>query len=111
MKRFYAFTCALAAWLAMTGCGGPPQVSPGNYRLINALRTATSSKQIDWVNESARQIDEAKANGTVTDAEYTEFQSIIRLARDGKWKEAEAETIRLAKGQKPTADENERMEK
>jgi hypothetical protein len=99
MKRLGAFCCALAVWLAAAGCGGPPHVSPGNYRLVNALRTATSSKQLDWVNESAQQIEEAKAKGTVTDAEYASFQSIIRLARDGKWKEAEAETIRLAKAQ------------
>lgn len=111
MKHFALFACALAASLAISGCGGAPHVSPGNYRLINALRTATSSKQIAWVDESAKQIEEAKANGTLTDAEYAEFQSIIRLARDGKWKAAEAETIRLGKAQKPTPEEIGRMKK
>lgn len=109
MKHVCVIHCALAVCLAVAGCGGPPHVSPGNYRLINALRTATSSKQIDWVNESARKIEEGKANGTVSDTEYVEFQSIVRLARDGKWQEAEAETIRLAKGQKPTAEELRRV--
>ncbi|HEX7376377.1 MAG TPA: hypothetical protein VF278_04660 [Pirellulales bacterium] len=111
MKHVCVISCALAVCLAVSGCGGPPHVSPGNYRLINALRTATSSKQIDWVSESARKIEEGKANGTVSDAEYVEFQSIVRLARDGKWQEAEAETIRLAKGQKPTAEELRRVRK
>lgn len=107
MKR-HVMSCALACCLTIVGCGGPPHVSPGNYRLINALRTATSSKQIEWVNQSARQLEESKASGAMTDAEYAEFQSIVHLARDGKWKEAEAETIRLAKAQKPTSEESQR---
>lgn len=65
------------------------------------MRTATSSKQIAWVEESAKQLEEAKGQGQVTDEEYAEFESIIRLAPDGNWKEAEAETIRPGKGQKP----------
>lgn len=109
MKHFCMTCCAVLVCLAITGCGGAPHVSPGNYRLINALRTATSSKQLGWVNDSAQQIEEAKAKGTINDAEYAEFQAIIRLARDGKWKEAEAKTIRLANAQKPTAEEMERV--
>lgn len=101
MKRSFAVACALIACCIVSGCGGPPQVSPSNYGLINSLRTATSSKQIAWVEESAKQLAEAKSKGQVSDEEYAEFESIIRLARDGKWKEAEAETIRLGKGQKP----------
>lgn len=97
--------------VSIAGCGGSTHVSPANLRLISALRTATSSKQIQWVEESAKQIDEGKRNGTVSDQEYSEFESIIRLARDGKWKEAEAESIRLAKAQKPTAEEIERAKK
>lgn len=105
MKPFCLIPCVLAACLTIAGCGRAPHVAPGNYRLIDALRTAASSKQIHWVDESAKKIEQGKVEGTLSDAEYAEFQSIVRLARDGKWKEAEAQTIRLAKAQKPTAEE------
>ncbi len=103
------FLRALCWVLLIAGCGGPPQVAPANRRLIEGLRTATSSEQMQWVDESAKQLEEGKRNGTVSDQEYEVFQSVIRLAKDGKWKEANAETIRLGKAQKPTAEEIERL--
>lgn len=98
----------LCAALLFVGCGGPPQVAPANRRLIDGLRTATSSEQMQWVDESVKQIDEGKQNGTVSDQEYEEFQSIVRLAKDGKWKEANTAAVRFGKAQKPTAEEVER---
>lgn len=108
MNHGLAVTCALVV-LFIAGCGGPPQVAPTNRRLINSLRTAVSSQQIQWVDEAGRQLEEGKAKGTVSDSEYAEFSAIIELAREGKWKEAEAETIRLGQAQRPTADEIERV--
>ena len=109
MRGFYSLFCALAAALLIVGCGGPPQVAPANRRLIDGLRTATSSEQIQWVEESAKLLDEAKHKGTVSEQEYAEFETIIRLAREGKWDEAEAQAIRLGKAQKPTAEELDRL--
>lgn len=103
MNRTTLFASAVAATALVMGCSRPPQVSPANFRLISSLRTATSSEQIDWVEETAKQVEEGKGKGAISDVEYEEFQSIIRLAREGKWKEAEAETVRLGKGQKTTA--------
>jgi hypothetical protein len=108
MNRWHVLACALIA-AVMAGCGGPPQVAPANRRLIDGLRTATSSAQPEWVEESAKQLEEAKSKGTVSDQEYAEFEAIIGMARAGKWKEAEAEAIRLGKAQKPTAEEIERL--
>jgi hypothetical protein len=93
--------------IALAGCGGAPHVTPANLRLIDALRTATSSEQMQWVDESAKQLEEGKRNGTVSDQEYEVLDSIIRMAKEGKWKEANAEAIRLGKAQKPTAEEIE----
>ncbi|HWB11371.1 MAG TPA: hypothetical protein VG826_19230 [Pirellulales bacterium] len=100
---------ALCVLLLVAGCGGPPQVTPVNRRLIEGLRTATSSEQMQWVDESAKQLEEGKRNGTVSDQEYEIFQSIIAMAKEGKWKEANAEAVRLGKAQKPTAEEVERL--
>ena len=108
MKDFFVVACALVS-LFVAGCGGPPQVAPANRRLISGLRTAVSSQQMQWVDEAAKQLEEGKADGTVSDAEYAEFSAIITLAHEGKWKEAEAETIRLGEAQRPTAEEIERV--
>jgi hypothetical protein len=64
---------------------------------------------MQWVDESAKQIEEGKQSDTVSDAEYEAFQSIIRMAKEKKWKEANAEAVRLGKAQKPTAEEVERL--
>jgi hypothetical protein len=102
------FSRALIVLTLVAGCGGPPQVAPANRRLIDGLRTATSSEQMQWVDESVKQLEEGKRNGTVSDQEYEELQSIVRLAKEGKWKEANAEAVRLGKAQKPTAEEVDR---
>ena len=97
----------LGAALLVAGCG-PPQVAPANRRLIDGLRTATSSEQMQWVDQCAEQLEEGKTKGTVTDEEYQEFQAIIRLAKKGNWKEANAQAVRFAKAQQPTTEEVER---
>lgn len=101
--------CALSVMLLIAGCGGSPQVAPANRRLIEGLRTATSSEQMPWVEESAKQLEEGKQKGTVSDQEYEVFRSIIHMAREGKWKEANAEAVRLGKAQKATAEEVEKL--
>lgn len=107
MKSMEWFWCVLLAGLTALGCGGPPQVSPVNRRLIDGLRTAASSRQLQWIEESAKQVEEGKRGGAVSEREYEEFSSIIRLAREGQWQQAEAQSMRLAKAQKPTAQEIE----
>lgn len=102
-----SYWAPLAA-LLIAGCGGPPQVSPANRRLIDGLRTATSSEQMPWIEECAEQLEEGKRDGTVSHQEYDEFQKIIHLAKARKWKEAEAAAIQLGKAQKPTAEEAEK---
>ncbi|HVA49048.1 MAG TPA: hypothetical protein VNH11_21985 [Pirellulales bacterium] len=108
MKHDFVIACALVA-LVIAGCSRPPQVAPANRNLISGLRTAVSSQQSQWLDESAKQLEEGKSKGTISEQEYAEFAGIIKLARDGKWKEAEAETIRLGQAQKPTAEEIERV--
>jgi hypothetical protein len=110
MKRATNLIAAIVMGLAISGCGKkPPQVSPGNRNLVNALRTATAAKQIEWVDQCAKLLDEGQRSGTMTDEESAEFDAIIALARDEKWQEAEAEAIRLGKAQRPTPDDLARL--
>jgi hypothetical protein len=95
--------------LAISGCSKPPQVSPANRKLVNALRTATATKQTAWVDDCAKLLEESKRDGTMTDDEYEEFNAIIALARGEKWQEAEAEVTRLGKAQRATPEDLARL--
>ncbi|HUY36112.1 MAG TPA: hypothetical protein VMV69_25460 [Pirellulales bacterium] len=110
MNRNSAIGLAIVAALLITGCAKPPQVSPGNRRLVDGLRTATSSKQATWLEDCAKRLEDGRQKGTVSDVEYQEFLAIIALARDGKWEQAEAETTRLGKAQKPTPEDVARLQ-
>ena len=108
-------TNALAMWLAMglilsmiIGCDRP-QAAPQNRELITSLRTAVSARKTDWLEQNVKILEERRAAGKVSDAEYEEFQVIIAKARAGKWEAAEREAIAFQKSQQPTREEIERV--
>jgi hypothetical protein len=112
MKLIPGFAWGLAAvgGLLVTGCAKPPQVSQGNFKLIDGLRTAASAKDTSWLEACEKLLEEGKKKGTVSDIEDQEFSAIIALAREGKWEQAEAAAARLGEGQKPTPDDVARVE-
>lgn len=86
--------------LALCGCSRYPVVSKGEHvELIAALRTACSSKRTDRLDKAVKVIDDRHAAGEMTDAEHDAFQEIIKKARAGQWKEAEAATFDFQKAQ------------
>jgi hypothetical protein len=104
--------CVSGKWLvlilaALAGCGGPPQVGAGNYRLIESLRTAISARRSDWLEENAKLASLRHAAGELNDEQFAAFESIIAQARGGNWADAESEVIRFAKAQRLSADEIE----
>jgi hypothetical protein len=92
---------------ALVGCGGPPQVGAGNYRLIESLRTAISARRSDWLEENAKLASQRQAAGDLNEEQFAAFESIIAQARDGNWTDAENEVIRFAKAQRLSAEEIE----
>jgi len=106
----FAWGLAAVAGLLVTGCAKPPQISQGNFKLIDGLRTAASAKETSWLEACEKLLEEGKKKGTVSDVEDQEFSAIIALAREGKWEQAEAAAIRLGKAQKPTPDDVVRLE-
>lgn len=109
MHRPALFAFALFALATLAGCGGPPQISRGNQKLISALRTATSARQVPWLDECAKQVEQGKAAGTISEAEAGAFDEIISLARSGDWKQAEEKAAQLGAAQQPTAEDLERL--
>jgi hypothetical protein len=108
-------THVVGTWLAavwvlsvILGCG-KPQTAPENRGLISSLRTAVNTQNAEWLEKNAKLVEERYSADEMTDAEHEEFQAIIAKARDGKWEEAERETIVFQKAQRPTREEIERV--
>ena len=109
---------AVAWWIAgamfgvsMIGCARPQASSLDNQRLIGSLRTAISARNAQWLEESAKVLEERRTAGKVADAEYEEFQAIIAMAKEGQWEAAEREVIKFLKSQRPTEEQIERVAK
>ena len=62
-SRWVGLAGLALALLMMTGCGGPPQIAKGNVKLVEKLRAAVASKKPDWLESTAKQIDEQRRAG------------------------------------------------
>jgi hypothetical protein len=102
--RFMFFAQCVLLCLATIGCGRT-QVSAPNRKLLEALQTAVSSKQSDWLEATSKQLTEKRASGDVSESEFKSMNSIIIRARSGDWKGAQKEVFDLSEGQRPTADD------
>lgn len=96
--------------LLAVGCG-VQQIAPANRGLMLQLQSVTSSKKTEWLNEAVRQIEEQRSTGALSDAEFAAFEPIIKKARAGDWESAQLAAFALSDGQKPTAEDLERLEK
>ena len=109
MNSLLRLACLLSGLALLAGCGGEPQVARGNQKLISALRTAASARQMAWLDECAQQVEAGKKAGTISAAEAAAFDEIIALARAGKWKEAEQRAAALGAAQQPSPADVERL--
>ena len=57
------------------------------------------AKNIAWLDQNARIIAERHRQGTLSDAEFSAFESILRQAQAGDWSAAQDEVIALSKAQ------------
>jgi hypothetical protein len=91
----------LLAAVSLTGCSKPPQIPADSRPLIGSLRTAVSAKRKDWLETNAKLVEQKHSQNKLTDEQYQELETIISLGREGKWADAEQETLRLAEAQQP----------
>jgi hypothetical protein len=87
--------------VTFAGCSKPPQIPPDSRSLIGSLRTAVSAQRNDWLETNAKLVEQKHAQNKLTDEQYQELEAIISLGREGKWADAERETLRLAEAQRP----------
>ncbi len=90
---------SLLPLVLLAGCRRAPQIPPDSRQLIGSLRTAVSARRKDWLETNAKIVEDKHLHDRLTDEQYQEFQTIIADGREGNWREAEAEVVRLAKDQ------------
>ncbi len=105
--NYVGWVCIIVSSALLVGCSGPLQVGPSNYRLIQGLRTAISARRTDWLEAAAKVASDRHASDDLNDEQFGALEAIVAQARAGRWEEAESEVIRLAKAQKPSAEEIE----
>jgi len=101
--RSTALQVAISAALLCGGCGQAPQFAAKDQQLLESLRTAISAHKPEWLEASAKKIDEAHQKGSISDEGFEALQSTIVPARAGDWKQAEQQIIQLEKAQRPPA--------
>jgi len=108
-KGLRAVQVCLLLGLALTAGCGPPQVGQANYKLVAGLHTAISAQRLDWLETTAKIVAERHAAGELNDEQFATLETIIAQARGGDWSQAESAVVRLAKAQRPTAEEIEQL--
>ncbi len=96
------------ALLAAPGCGGT-RISGENRDLVVSLATAASARESSWLDKNAALLEERRAAGKVSDAEYAAFQEVVAKAKSGDWDAAQAAAYALRDAQEPTAEDLERL--
>jgi hypothetical protein len=104
---FVSLFCVIAATL---GCGFPA-VEPENLALITSLRTALSARNETWLQQNEDLVEKRYAAQEMGESSYHAFKQIIQQARSGEWKEAELESLKFQRAQRPTPEQIDRLPK
>ena len=94
----------------LAGCGAT-QLSSSNRHLLEAVQTAVSAKNDQWLEAAAKQVEEQRSKGQMSESEHKALASIIDLAKSGKWDAAQSHIFALSEGQRPTAEDVARVQK
>lgn len=79
----------LAVAIFTAGCSKPTEVDRDNRRLLDAILTAITMKNTEWLEEDAKLLEKRHDAGQLTDSEHGKLLAIIDKARSGDWKSAE----------------------
>lgn len=67
--------------------------------LVSSLRTACSAQKPEWLEQSEAKIESYLSEGLIDQSEYDALTSIVQLAKDENWEQAEKECHRFQKDQ------------
>jgi hypothetical protein len=77
----------------------PPVTSPEGMQLVKLLYAACNTRDQARLSMAEKQFADLVGQEKVTPREKTAFESIISLAKAGKWEEAERASFRFAEDQ------------
>ena len=69
----------------LSGCSAPTEADRDNRRLLDAILTAITMKNTQWLEDDAKLADERHRAGHLTDWEFTRISEVIAKARTGDW--------------------------
>jgi hypothetical protein len=95
LKTAAVIVFALAVFAG--GCSGPAEVDRDNRRLVDAVLTAITMKNANWLEDDAKLAEQRNLAGQLCDDDYEELSAVIELARAGDWKTAEEEGYEFRK--------------
>ncbi len=102
-SKFFTACCLLSTIGFSIGCGRAPQISAPNRKLLEALQTAVSSKNPQWLEAVTTKIGEKRTQKELSDAEFRAIDAIVKKAQSGEWKQAQKDSFQLSEGQRPTS--------
>jgi hypothetical protein len=85
--------------LLLCSCQHEPAISKTNVKLIGELKTAIGAKRTDWLEQAAKNLEQHRQRGQVSDEENAVLQSIVSAARKGDWSNASAQLTQLINAQ------------
>ena len=71
--------------LTVSGCGGPRAKDRDNRRLVDAILTAITMKNVRLLEDNATRAKEMREAGQLTEEEYQGLAAVIGKAREGDW--------------------------
>jgi hypothetical protein len=78
-----------ALTLLVPGCSAPTEAERDNRRLVDAILTAITMKNTNWLEDDAELAEKRHRAGQLTDKEYEGLTAIIEKAKSGDWQSAE----------------------
>ena len=90
-KFFVAFV------LMVAGCSAPTEAERDNRRLVDAILTAITMKNVTWLDDDAQLAEQRHRDGHLTDDELEELNEVIETARSGDWSAAEKQGYEFRK--------------
>ena len=104
-SHFWTGFCILFLAGLIGGCSRAPQLSTPNRKILEALQTAVSSKNTEWLDATVKLVEEKRQQKEMSDAEFASIDRIIQKARSGDWKSAQVDSFALSGGQRATSDD------
>jgi hypothetical protein len=98
-RQKYRFSCLFLFMLALLlpACSAPTEVDRDNRRLVDAILTAITMKNTNWLDDDAELAKQRNLAGQLSDSDYEQLAAVIEIARSGDWKTAEREGYEFRK--------------